>query len=97
MSAPPGGVPQLLYVDDEANNRELFDLHFADEFQVLTAASGPEALAIVERTSVGLVLTDERMPGMTGIELLAKLVEKFPNTVRRDGTCCGMADSTAVG
>lgn len=75
-------LPRVLYVDDELNNLSLFRLHFEEEVSLLTAQSGAEALTILEREDVGLVLTDERMPGMTGIELLARMVERWPDAVR---------------
>jgi DNA-binding NtrC family response regulator len=74
--------PHVLFVDDELNNLELFRLHFGEEVPLLTAQSGEEALSVIEHADVGLVLTDERMPGMTGIELLARLVEHWPDIVR---------------
>src|SRR3954471_3054822 len=72
----------LLFVDDEPDNLQLFRLHFGDEFVLRTAGSAAEALEILEREEIGLIVTDERMPGMTGIEMLARIVERWPDTVR---------------
>ena len=74
--------PVLLFVDDEDDNVELFRLHFGEEFTIRSAKSGAEALQILEREDIGLIITDERMPGMTGIEMLARIVERWPDTVR---------------
>jgi len=72
----------VLFVDDEAGNIELFKMQFEDAFDVRTAGGGDEALAIMEREQIGVLLTDERMPGMTGVDLLARAVSRWPDTVR---------------
>ncbi len=53
-----------------------------DPYEVVTAASGPEALAMLERVSIDVVLSDEQMPGMCGTELLARVAERQPDVVR---------------
>jgi PAS domain S-box-containing protein len=69
----------ILYVDDEPGL--VFDLrHYlqqSGEFQVHTAGSGPEALALLERHPVDVVVSEYRMPGMNGIELLRECRERF--------------------
>jgi response regulator RpfG family c-di-GMP phosphodiesterase len=50
-------------------------------YRVLTASSGQEALEILSREEVSLVITDQRMPGMTGTELLRKIHETDPDMV----------------
>jgi len=72
----------VLYVDDERENLSLFELQFAPRFAIRTAANGNEALAVLAREDIGVLLTDERMPGMTGIDLLSRVVERWPDTVR---------------
>jgi DNA-binding NtrC family response regulator len=72
----------LLYVDDEAPNVNLFRRWFDSELTLLTASSAKEALEILEREDVGVVVTDQRMPEMTGIELLAVVATKYPNVSR---------------
>lgn len=72
----------VLFVDDEPDILALFRLTFGAELDVHTALSGEEALKVLERVDVGVLVTDERMPGMTGIELLARSVERWPDTVR---------------
>ncbi len=81
-SSRSGEQAAVLYVDDEPNNVTLFRLHFGDELPLLTASSGREALELLEREDVAMVLTDERMPQMSGIQLLAALVEHHPDIVR---------------
>jgi DNA-binding NtrC family response regulator len=69
-------------VDDEPGNVELFVLHFGEDFVVHTAGSGEAGLALLEREDVGLVVTDERMPHMSGIELLERVAACWPDSVR---------------
>ncbi len=80
MSTKKGRV---LYVDDEEINLINFRETLCDEFEIFTAASGPEALALLEREGeMALVVSDQRMPGMSGIELLVKVRDAYPNTIR---------------
>jgi len=72
----------ILFVDDEPEIVESLRLTFADEYLVLTARSGEEALAVVKGQEVGVILADQRMPGMTGIELLGQVKALQPDTVR---------------
>lgn len=72
----------VLYVDDEAPNLKAFELAFDDRFRVLTAASGEEALRVLATEEVAVLLTDQRMPGMTGVELCAKVRERYPDVIR---------------
>lgn len=75
--------PRLLYVDDESDNLELFTLQFSKDFDITTCGGGDEALRILaEDTSIDILLTDERMPGMSGVELLEKVVNGYPHLIR---------------
>jgi CheY-like chemotaxis protein len=69
----------ILYVDDEPGLVALLRhyLQQSGEFRVLTAGSGPEALAVLERHPVDAVVSDYQMPGMTGIELLRECRRRF--------------------
>ena len=61
----------ILIVDDEKNYLLVLSAVLEDEgYEVLTALNGPEALEIQKRSDLDLILTDMKMPGMTGIELL---------------------------
>ena len=53
-----------------------------ENYRVLTANSGEEALALLAEHEVGVILTDQRMPGMTGTELLTRVRVMRPRTVR---------------
>jgi response regulator RpfG family c-di-GMP phosphodiesterase len=84
----------LLYVDDEENNIIAFKATFRIKYQVFTATSGAEALAILAKQAVMIVITDQRMPGMTGVDFLGQVLEKYPDPVRILLT--GYADMSAV-
>src|SRR6266852_3752111 len=75
-------MTKILIVDDEAANLRALERLFRKDHQVLTAQSGDEALAVLEQHDVALLVTDQRMPGMTGIELLQKTVPLRPHMVR---------------
>jgi DNA-binding NtrC family response regulator len=68
--------PTLLIVDDELGVRQSLEVILEDDFHVLTAESGQEALKIVQKEPVDLVLLDIHMPEMDGLEVLRKIREK---------------------
>lgn len=73
----------VLFVDDEESilksiQRGLFDETYNKHF----ALSGDEALKLMEEIEISVLITDMRMPGMSGLELLQIVQEKFPDTVR---------------
>lgn len=72
----------ILFVDDEPENLRVFELTFRREFQIRTARSGEEALQSLHDHPAALVLSDHRMGGMSGVELLAKVREVDARTVR---------------
>ncbi len=73
----------LLLVDDEVNVlKSLMRLLHAHNYRLLMAASGTEALALMAREPVDLVISDMRMPHMDGAELLAKIRQQWPETMR---------------
>jgi response regulator RpfG family c-di-GMP phosphodiesterase len=84
----------ILYVDDEENNLFSFKAVFRMKYNVLTAISGDEAIKILEKKDVQIIITDQRMPEMTGVEFLEKVLEKYPDPMRILLT--GYADMNAV-
>lgn len=73
----------ILLVDDEANILSaLTRLLRPDGYRVLRAGSGREGLELLARNQVGVILSDQRMPEMTGVEFLSKVLELYPDTVR---------------
>lgn len=70
----------ILVVDDEHGIRQSFKMVLEDEYNVLLAGTGGEAIDILYKNSVDLILLDIRLPDINGIELLEKLKETDPNT-----------------
>ncbi len=75
-------TPLVLYVDDERANRIVFEQSLGTEFRIQSVADGPSALAILDTEDVAVLVTDMRMPGMSGEELLRIAKERKPSTIR---------------
>src|SRR5882672_4102750 len=73
---------KLLIVDDEVPNLRLLERLFSKDFQCLTASSGLEAIRLIEQHDIAILITDQRMPEMTGIELLKRTARLRPHMVR---------------
>jgi two-component system, NtrC family, response regulator AtoC len=71
----------LLIVDDEQDNLDAFRIAFRRSFQLSFARSGAEALAMLDGVRPAVVVTDQRMPGMGGIELLTAIRQRRPTVV----------------
>jgi signal transduction histidine kinase len=74
--------PTILYVDDEESNLRIFKNTFRKKYNVVTALSAVEGLKILENENIDLILSDQRMPGMSGIEFLKLAFEKYPDLNR---------------
>lgn len=73
----------LLFVDDEEGVLNALRRVFLDEnYRVLCASSGAAALSVMEKEAVQLVISDHRMPGMTGAEFLREAKVRWPETIR---------------
>jgi two-component system sensor histidine kinase/response regulator len=72
----------VLYVDDEPNNLLAFRQAFFRSYQILTASSAEEALALMAQHSVQLVISDQQMPRITGLQLLQVIKHTYPETIR---------------
>ncbi len=78
----PADLPVVLFVDDDAGNRQAFHAAFRHHMQVLLAADLHEAWLQLTSHEVHVVIADQRMPNTTGSELLTLVKERFPK-VRR--------------
>lgn len=76
------GNINVLYVDDEQNNLLSFKAAFRREFNVHTAISGQEGLEIIKNEEIDIIITDQRMPNMTGVEFLQHVIPIAPNPIR---------------
>jgi two-component system, NtrC family, response regulator AtoC len=70
----------ILVVDDERGVRQSFNMVLKDEYNVLLAKSGEEAVDVFSKNSIDLVLLDIRLPDIDGLDLLLKLKDVDPNT-----------------
>jgi response regulator RpfG family c-di-GMP phosphodiesterase len=84
----------ILYVDDEVNNLLSFKATFRIKYNVFTAISGAEATEVLGKNDIEIIITDQRMPGITGVEFLESILEKYPDPMRLLLT--GYADMNAV-
>ncbi|MCF8450176.1 MAG: response regulator [Taibaiella sp.] len=84
----------ILYVDDEVNNLVSFKAVFRIKYNVITAISGEEAIKILRNHTVNIIITDQRMPHMTGVEFLESILVEYPDPIRILLT--GYADMAAV-
>jgi DNA-binding NtrC family response regulator len=84
----------VLYVDDEINNLNSFKAAFRRDFDIYTAQSAREGRKILDANEIGVIITDQRMPGMTGIEFLESILAVYPDTIRILLT--GFSDMNAV-
>src|SRR5688572_14980137 len=74
--------PGILVVDDERPNLDLFARVFEWDVPVFEASSGKQALELLEKHEIGVIVSDHRMPEMTGIDLLAEAAKRWPDTRR---------------
>lgn len=84
----------ILYVDDEVNNLISFKALFRLKYSVFTAERGKDAIKVLESQEIHVIITDQRMPEMTGVELLESILESHPDPIRILLT--GYADLNAV-
>ncbi len=75
-------LPTVLVIDDEVRSQEALRRTLEEDFEVFTASSAAEARGIMERQSIQVVLTDQRMPEVSGVEFLKEVRRAWPDTVR---------------
>jgi DNA-binding NtrC family response regulator len=73
---------KIMIVDDEPANLRLLERLFRQDYKVITAGSGEEALELLSHHDTALLITDQRMPNMSGLELLKRTAELRPHMVR---------------
>ena len=85
---------KVLYIDDEENNLFSFRASFRRTFNVITAKSGQEGLEMLQKEEIPIIITDQRMPEMTGVQFLERVKTEYPDTIRMILT--GFSDIEAV-
>ncbi len=75
-------LPPILCVDDNEAHLELFVRTFEDHYTIHAAHSATEAIDVLRRHEIRLILSDQRMPGMTGVQLFEAIRDEHPDPVR---------------
>ena len=72
----------VLYIDDEVENLRGFQFLYRNNYQIFTAQSAEEGFEILKNNKIKLILADQRMPKMTGVEFFEKASELYPDIIR---------------
>ena len=82
--ARPGDARRyaVLVVDDEEAILESLQMTLESDYRVFTASTGAEGLEILDREPVALIIADQVMPGMSGVEFLEQAIERNPGAIR---------------
>ena len=75
-------LPPILIVDDEVRSLEALRRTLEEDFTVFTVPSAEEALTVLRREFIQVVLCDQRMPGMSGVDFLKQVRDEWPDVVR---------------
>ncbi|TAK71595.1 MAG: adenylate/guanylate cyclase domain-containing response regulator [Gammaproteobacteria bacterium] len=86
--------PVILYVDDEQSNLDAFAAAFRRYYTIFTAISATEAIKVLEKHDIELIITDQRMPDITGVQFLEAVIPKHSKSVRMILT--GFSDINAI-
>lgn len=85
---------KVLYIDDEPVNLTIFKAGFRFNYDVFTAQSAEEGLAILKKQNINVIIADQRMPQITGVEFFSSIIDTYPDPIRILMT--GYADIEAV-
>lgn len=85
---------RVLYLDDEVNNLESFKANFRKVYEIHTALTASEAKEILRNNEIEIIITDQRMPNISGVEFLQSIIDEYPDPIRILLT--GYADIEAV-
>ena len=73
---------RILYIDDEVNNLNSFKASFRKMYDIYVADSAAVGLDILNEKEIDILLVDQRMPTMTGVEFLESIAENFPDVIK---------------
>jgi signal transduction histidine kinase len=73
---------RVLYIDDEVQNLNLFKACFRHDFEIFLAKSAQEGLRHLEQHDIQVIVSDQKMPGVTGVQFFESILEKYPDPVR---------------
>ncbi|HLR38637.1 MAG TPA: response regulator [Chitinophagaceae bacterium] len=89
-----GNKLNILYVDDEVNNLTAFKACFRRTYKIFLAETPKRAQDILDNNNIQIIISDQRMPEMTGIEFFTSIIKKHPDPIRMLLT--GYSDIQAV-
>ena len=72
----------ILYIDDELDNLKGFKASFRRSHNIFIAETAEDGIKILENNEIQIILTDQRMPDMTGVEFLQSIIETYPDPIR---------------
>lgn len=72
---------KIIYVDDEVMNLTLFNLNFRDKFEIVLTESPAKAIELIKDQDIKVIITDYKMPGMNGMELINTVKLFHPDAV----------------
>src|ERR1035437_9704127 len=72
----------ILYIDDEVNNLVSFKANFRMHYEIYTAESASEGRKILKEKKINIIITDQRMPEITGVEFLESIIQEHPDPIR---------------
>lgn len=75
-------IYSILYIDAESQNLDRFEADFGQDYHIFTATTGQAGLKLLEQKTIQLVITDQRMPDMSGIDFMDKILTLFPDCMR---------------
>lgn len=73
---------RLLYIDDEENNLTSFKATFRRQYEIYTANSAEEGLKILQNVDIPIIIADQKMPKITGVEFFKSISKTFPDPMR---------------
>jgi response regulator RpfG family c-di-GMP phosphodiesterase len=82
----------ILYIDDEEINLRLFKATFRREYNILTAKTANEGMKLISENTIDLIITDQRMPEVTGVEFLSMVQKIYPKIPPRRLIISGYSD-----
>lgn len=73
---------RVLYIDDEVNNLHAFKALFRKDYEIFTVESAEQGINLLAQEQVHIIICDQRMPGMTGVEFFESILVKYPHPIR---------------
>lgn len=73
---------RILYIDDEIHNLTTFKANFRTDYEIYTCPCAMDGFKVLEEKDIEIIITDQRMPVMTGVEFLESIVDQYPDVIK---------------